>query len=325
MSSNSLPEDPLRRFLELAEALRQGKPWYQESTIPRFAALALVTARGGASALITEMRETVKRIEKRAGLFGTLRSEERHLVAAMLVRDGDDPDAFIEEVARARRLFREKSVRRGGMSEVLAILILRAQSPGREVSVTQIVRFQAVYKALLADHYWLTGVDDYPTCALLCGSTQAPAAIRAGVESLYRGLHARRFRRGNNLQTATHILFLAPDGPEAAEGRFESLWRAFRDAGLRMFGEDYEEVALLAHLANSSKEVVRAVLSHRASIRELRPKPSRQHSFAFAASTVFLELVRDQARGQRVADVKAMIDVQQIIRTRRAAAAAAAS
>jgi hypothetical protein len=325
MSPGPIPPNPLRRYLELAGALRQSKRWFEDWTIPRFSVLALLTSDRGANELVGHMRETSKRIEKRAGLFGTMNSGERHLVAAMLVRDGDDPDAFSDEVAQVRKLFRERKVRRGSMSEVLAILILRTQSPRRQVNATQVTRFQAIYKALLADHYWLTGVEDYPTCALLCGSTQPPEAIRKGVESLYQELHARRFRRGNALQTATHVLFLTSDGPQAGATRFESLWRAFREAGLRMVTEDYEEVALLALLPAGAKDVVRTVLSHRESIQELRPKPSRSHSFALAASTAYLELVRDRMEGQRIADVKTMIDVQHILRTRRAAAAAAAS
>jgi hypothetical protein len=243
MSPGPIPPNPLRRYLELAGALRQSKRWFEDWTIPRFSVLALLTSDGGANELVGRMRETSKRIEKRAGLFGPMNSGERHLVAAMLVRDGEDPDTFSDEVAQVRKLFRERKVRRGSMSEVLAILILRTQSPRRQVNATQVTRFQAIYKALLADHYWLTGVEDYPTCALLCGSTQPPEAIRKGVESLYQELHARRFRRGNALQTATHVLFLTPDGPQAGATRFESLWRAFREAGLRMVTEDYEEVA----------------------------------------------------------------------------------
>jgi hypothetical protein len=325
MSPLSIPSNPLRKYLDLADALRKNKRWFEDWTIPRFSVLALITAEGGPAELVGRMRETVKRIEKRAGLFGTMNSSERHLVGAILVRDGDDPDAFSDEIARIRKLFRERKVRRGGMCEVLAIMILRTQSPHRQVSATQVTRFQTVYKALLADHYWLTGVEDFPTCALLCGSTQAPEAIRTGVEKLYQDLRARRFRRGDPLQTATHILFLTPDGPQAGMGRFEGLWRAFREAGLRMLTEDYEEVALLALLPTSAKEVVRTVLSHRGSLQELRPKLSRSHSFSLAASTAYLEMVRDRVGGQRIADVKTMIDVQHILRTRRAAAAAAAS
>ncbi len=325
MNSPHLPPDPLRRFLEIAGALRQTRRWTDDWAVLRHSALTLASAGGSAPDLAGRLRETAKVLEKRTGMFGPLRSSIRYVVAAILVREGDDAGDFSAEIMRSRSLFREAGVRRGGISEVLAILVLRMQAPRGHVSASQVSRFQAIYKALRADHPFITGHDDYPACALLCGSTRPPDVIRAGVEALYKELRRRRFRPGEHLQTATHVLFLAGEDAMQSVERFARLWDALRSAGLRMRVSNYYEVALLALLGPPPKEIVRTVLAHRASIQELRPRPDREVSFSLAVGTSFVDLVRLEARARSIPDVKLMIDVQNLIRARQAAVVVAAA
>jgi len=204
-------------------------------------------------------------------------------------------------------------VPRGGTYEILAILILRMQSDRRLVSVTQARRFRAIHQALRADHPFLTGKEDYPACALLCGSTRPPKAIRTGVEALYKAIAGRRFAKGDALQTATHILFLTAEDPARTADCFARVWQSFRDGGLRMKQQNYAAAALLATLATPPRELAHAVERHRTAIRELKPRPDKELSFALAVGTAFAELVRGDPRARTAADVKAMLDVQQTI------------
>ena len=56
------------------------------------------------------------------------------IVAAMLLLSGDRPDEFLHEVKRVRQMFRDASLRRGGIYETMAILILRIRQDGAPIT-----------------------------------------------------------------------------------------------------------------------------------------------------------------------------------------------
>jgi hypothetical protein len=330
----ALPDDPLARFLELAQALKEGKRWFDSWEGLRHAAVTLSTVPerpGGAATVASAMWEVAQVFKKRSGWFGPLNTGDRFHVAALVVREGVDPDEFYDSVNHGRELFRKAKLRRGGFYEVLAILVLRAQSSNKRLQSSQWTRFAAIFEALRADHRWLTGREDFPTIALLCGTTHPAERIRAELEVAYRWLAERGFKRGQELQTATHILHLAPEQRTGALDRFARIYEGFKAQGLRMTKGDYDEVALLAYLSATPQAIVKHTLRHRDAIRELEPRPAKQLAFTLASGTAFVDLLRKDAadlgptRVARLLAVHGVLQAQQaaILAEQRAAAAAA--
>ena len=62
------------------------------------------------------------------------------------------------------------------------------------------------------------------------------------------------------------------------------------------------------------------VLSNRAKMEELRPKPDRSLTFNLAASITFLELVKLDRKMKEITDAKALMDMQAIIAAQQATA-----
>ena len=325
MSTYTLPEDPLERFIRSFQAVYADKRWTEDVSALRYAALTLATVEGDPGRLADELRSVADILKDRAGWFGPLNSSIRFGVAAMLMRHRDDPAAFCDEVERVEDMFREAGLRARSAFSVLAILILREQADDRRIRPDRIRRFCDIYREMKKHHRWLTGPDDYPACALLCQAEDAPSRIGERVEAFYEGLRDRDFQRGNGLQTVSHILFFNPASDQVALTRFRAIYDGFKEAGLWMNTGDYDEVAILSFLDHPVATVVRRTLEHRVKIAEMRPRPGKELSYSLACSTTFLELVQLNPELNRIHDVQNVMQIQAILQAQQAAMIAAAA
>ncbi len=323
-----LPEKPLQRFLELESALRTRFSWWHGLSSVRVAGLTLTTVDGKPRHLVNELWSLSERLKRRSGLVGPFQSSVRHIVAAILIRNGDDADGFFQEFQRVRLLLREARLPRGQTYQGIATLMLRDQAATQGWKVvrrSQVERTRAVYAEMKLHHPWITGGDDLPLAALLSGSEDSPKRMGARFEHLYQGLCGYRFSRGNPLQAVSHLLYLHPEEDDLVMRRFRDLYHAFKDRGLWMFEGDYDEIAVLTFLSQSPAEVATRVLEHRRQTAMLRPRPGRNESFSLACHTAFLELAQVGSSNQPLLDAAAVARIVTIIQAQQGAAVAAAA
>ena len=321
-----IPDDPVARYAELLAALKPDRGWFQNlftDVAPlRFAAIAVVTTDGTAAEVADGVHAIAEELKERSGWFGELNGSMRFIVAAVLLQNSDTAADFLTAVEATRAEFRRQKLKRGGAYEAMAALILRG--PEKQAIPPGVVdRFKAIYEEMSRHQWWLTGVDDFPACAVLTRKAGEPQAIGAAVEAIYQALHAAGFKKGNPLQTAANLLYLAGETPEVIAARCHALAEAFRAERTRVWQSEYDELAVLAFLDRPTDEVVQRVLRNQAAIRELAPRPDRALAFNLASSLAFVELVREGAAASPVAETKAMLDLQAILNAQQAAAVAA--
>ncbi|MFQ5411532.1 MAG: DUF4003 family protein [Phycisphaerae bacterium] len=321
----TLPEDPLGRFREIYDALNAERRWWGDPSTLRFAAVSAITCPGDAASVAAAIRRMGDDIKAESGWFGPLNTNLRFIVGAMLLLHGDSAADFLTEVKRVRELFRDADLRRAGIYETMAILILRIQAEKRPVNVEAVTRFRAIYEEMKHHHWWLTGPDDFPACAILTGQQAEPVQIGRDIEAIYQALRDQDFSRGDPLQTAANILYLSRLSPEEIALRYGGLAAGFKNAGVSIWQSDYDELAILSFLDHPPGRIVEHVLRHREVMESLKPKPDRSLTFNLAASTTFLELVRLDADLKTVTDAKALLDMQAIINAQQAAVIAATS
>jgi hypothetical protein len=280
--------------------------------------MAAITCPGDPQQVADAIGAAAAELKQRAGWFGELTGSLRFLVAALLVQADDRPAEFMAEVDRVRAMFREARLSRGGSYEVLAVLMLRGSAKA-PVSTADIERFQAIYQQMRTYHWWLTGVADFPACAVLTRQPGSPESIGEQTEAIYQELHAAGFKKGDPLQTAANLLYLAHDRPATVAARFRALADAFRNAKERIWQSEYDELAILSLLKVSASQVVERVRAVHEALREVRPRPDRSLAFNFASSITFVELVQPPERGLAVADAKALMDLQALISAQQAA------
>ena len=250
-----LPQDPLRRFLDVFEALNAERSWFSDVSVLRFAAMGALCCEGSPTAVAQAIRANAEELKEHSGWFGELTGELRFIVAARLLQTGDHPADFVAEVERVRKLFCAAGMSRGGIYETMSILILRGLQK-EPVSEQAIVRMQALYEEMKRHHWWLTGVADFPACAILVGQQGSPESIGQAIEDIYQALYAAGCRRGDPLQAAANLLFLAHEKPTIIASRFHTLIEGFRENGQRIWQSEYDELAILSMLNVPASDVV---------------------------------------------------------------------
>jgi hypothetical protein len=299
--TTTIPRDPLGRFLAIAAELVAHKRWWEGPTIVRYAALPLLTASGTSAEVARRVDAEGSALVAQQGWFSDLRGGMRFLVAAWLVAAGRDPRRFTAACEAIRARFRTAGVRRGGAYEVVAATMLHVASAGDERTVR---RLQAIYEMMRKHHWWLTGPDDLPACALLALRPEGLPELEARIEGIYSRLRDRGLAAGSGLQMASHIACTAEGSESEIVERFCALHAGFRTAGIAMWDSDLDEVALLSTLTQPAATTVRTVVEHRARIKEELRVAGPTVDFSLACGTTFFS-----AHGGRTLDATTSRDV----------------
>ncbi|WP_434420159.1 DUF4003 family protein [Nannocystis pusilla] len=279
----AVPADPLARFDELLTALDAGRGWMQDKVAIRLAAINLLVTPGDAKRLAASTRTGSAILGERLRGFSRVDESVRLVIAAQLVKADVHPEEFLDDLERVRQMFRADGLRRGGVYEVLAVLVLRRLF-GR-IEQEHVERLHGIYEAMKAHHWWLTGPEDFPACAMLVGRPEEPAAIGAGTDAIYKALHEQAgLSRGDPLQTAANILYLGGVEAPVIVERFSSLLAAFRAAGAKIGTSEYDEVAILKlrrpagreHRRHGPRARGRPARPPQVAERARRPQPRRQ-------------------------------------------------
>ncbi|HEY0139116.1 MAG TPA: DUF4003 family protein [Nannocystis sp.] len=321
-----VPADPLARFAEIHAALDSERKWHGDKIPLRLAAVCLITTPGEPAQLASATRRRDADLRSGLGWLSNVTGAVRMLIAAQMVKHDDDPVTFIDEVERVRALMRAAKVRRDAVYETLAVLVLRRVLGQQRIEAAHIERFHAIYEAMKRHHWFLTGPEDYPACAMLLARSEDPQAIGDGTDAIYKALHDRAdLWRGDALQTAANVLYLSGVEPVAIADRFAALMNGFRAGGARIGQDQYDELAILCFLAWPVERIVQAVLEFRTQLLETQKWIGKDGALNLAASLAFIRIAgQDSALGP-LADAKLLLDMQAIVAARQAAAVVAAS
>ncbi len=316
-----LPSDPLHRFFSIYDALMAKKTWTMTPQLLRHAAMTLITTPGQASTLAHRTLLMGKKLKEQAGWSGQLTSPIRFIIAAQLLRADEQIEGFAECMQQERQKFRSAGLRRGNIFEFMAIHILRLGSGHRGITPGTINRFHDIYEAMKSNHWWLTGPDDYPACAMLTLRDENVASMGRRIEELHCGLRTR-LPNGDQLQLASHILYLSPLKARDVVTRFFGIHDACLAANIRMWQTDYDELAILSFLDQDPKTIVAKLVDHRAQMKDLRPRVDAVASFNLASNTTFLELANNDQGSHQAASMSHLLSAQAAIAAQQAAACA---
>jgi hypothetical protein len=309
-----------KRYLDTFENLRRRKRWNTDTSILRFVALTLATQEQ--ENLAERLETAAETLKRRAGWTGPLRSSIRYVVAAMILKRGLDPAGVHQAIGRVRDDFRRRRMKRGGLSEVIAALILVLKHGGGFPPAWMMDKLEAILAGWKKDHRWLTGVDDYPLAALHATREASAEEVALEVEQAYRALHELGYRRGNQMQLASHLLAIGPGAPRQLARRFHRLAGAFRQRGLRIPASRYDETAVLALCSGTPTRLAARVLEVRDRLRAAKPRPHSDIAFSLATGIVLSEDAREREL-DATGDVAAARMAQAVLEAQQAAMIAA--
>jgi len=307
--------DPVERYLEVFEGLRRRKRWSTGVEILRFAALTLAATEVADPG--SELEDKAKVLSKEAGGFSPLNSAMRHAVAAILIRRGLDPVTTVLRIKETLTAFKEFKLTRSGVHPLLAALILVLDAKGGNPSRDNIARLKAIIDRWDEDHWFLTGVDDYPMAAIHATRDVSIEQLGMEVEQIYQLLRRAEYPSGEQLQLVSHLLVFSDQGPREAAERFDRTAKALKKAKQRVWQNHFDEVALLVLSGGHVEEVVPRVIEYRDRLREVKPRPTADIAFSIAAGVVLAEEaermtgLEDASTAATLRAVQAIIEAQQ--------------
>jgi hypothetical protein len=313
--------DPLARFGELFAAFDAKRGFWGDRAPLRIASVALVTTPGDATELAARVRARYDELAPHyGGWTSSVADAVRLVLAATLVRTGESPDEFVAANALVQSLMRTAKVRRAGVHELIAAMILRRVVHG-EPELHHVERMRGIYECMKHHHWFLTGPEDLAACAMLIGREGTPDQIGDHVEAIYRRLKdAPKIWGGDELQTAASVLGLVALAPEEAAARFLAIATALRDRGIKVRGAEYDEVAVLAFLPRSAALIAERVAAMRDRIIAELAWHESDMGTSLAADLAFVEMLQAEpdARVGALADAKILLDMQSIVAMRQA-------
>jgi hypothetical protein len=309
--------DPVEKYLEVFEELMRRKRWSTGREVLRFAALTLAAsdvADPGA-----DLEATAKVLADEAGGFSPLSSAIRHAVAAILIRRGLDPASTVRRTKETLAAFKEFKLSRSGPRPLLAALILVLDADGDTPSRQTIARMKAILDRWEEDHWFLTGVDDYPMAAMHATRDVSVEQLGIEVEQIFQLLRRAKYPSGEQLQLVSHLLVFSDQGPREAAQRFDRTAKALKKAKQRVWQSHFDEVALLVLSGGHVDEVVPRVIEYRDRLREVKPRPTADIAFSLAAGVVLAEEAEKMGKLEGAATAASLRAVQDIIEAQQAA------
>jgi len=324
-SQSSSAIDPLARFAELFTAFDAGRKLLGDRAPLRLAAVTLVATPGDATELAARVRARAAELDPHyGGWTSSMADAVRIVLAATLVRVGESVEEFVAATTRVQALMRAAGVRKGGVHEVLASLVLRRVVQGAPTEA-HVVRMRGIYERMKHHHWFLTGPEDLAPCAMLVGKDGTPEEIGDHIEAIYARLAAApKIWRGDELQTAANVLGLAALAPDEAVSRFLSIAAALRERKVPVRGREYDEVAVLAFLPRSASQIAERVAVMHARLTAELAWHEDSVATSLATNLAFVEQLQAEpdARVGALADAKLLLDMQSIVTVRQSSGSA---
>ncbi|BCB02674.1 DUF4003 family protein [Bacillus sp. KH172YL63] len=183
-------------------------------------------------------------IKSEVGTFSTLKHDLRYTIAAMLDIRYDDPHTKFHDFHAVYDSLIDAGFSRGAFSYIGAMTMLSEDAP------TPLAEHgMNVYKKMREKHFFLTGHSDYPFALLLAQREEDHESLIETIEDFYTQLHAAGFRKGNDLQSMSHILSLHNGtNPDELVSRCARLFDLFKKEGIKTKAMFYPHIALLSYV-----------------------------------------------------------------------------
>jgi hypothetical protein len=318
---STIPADPFERFVDLYGSFEASRTFFEDKTPFRFAAATLVTTPGPVGEIREAVAEQSEQLAKSFGFWTTIAPGLQVILAAVLHKRGDRAPEFVEGFGPARETFRRHGLRRNEVFELISYTILRGQSHNAQIEDESIARIKQIYLALRGHHYFLTGPEDLPACAALAGTRESPQEIGDGCERVYRALQKQaHWWPGEQLHTASHIMYLSGVAPETITQRAAHMCEQFKAKQYKIRWADYENISLLCMLAIPIDRIVDTVCAAAERIQtELKMWFGKNAAFNLAVSIAFVQLLQGNEDLERISEVKTLLDMQAILAAQQAA------
>ncbi|WP_423408998.1 DUF4003 family protein [Heyndrickxia sp. MSNUG] len=195
---------------------------------------------------IERFNDVAEHIKNESGLFSPLRSQSRFTFAALLDSKCDNPKEMFPLFIAAYDELVSAGFSRNIFTYIAAMLLIPtdAQDLGPLSD-----RARVIYKKMREEHLFLTGHSDYPLAVMLAQNDRQTNELIFQMEDLYSKLSQNGFRKGNDLQSMSHILSLHENSSaDDLVAKSTEIFNAMKKEGIKPKSMFYPQIALLTFI-----------------------------------------------------------------------------
>lgn len=228
---------------------------------------AMIAANRESEITSEQVKITKKLIEQETSMWSYFRGTNEFLLAVLLTGEAE-PEVVL---ANALEVYERLKDRKFYSS---AYLVLAAYSIAKHGDMSQLNRtldrFEDFYKGMKANHYWLTGTNDYIYAAILALSDLSVQATIDKTEAIYQNLKANGITMGNELQNLSHILAFGDNSVEQDCGRALALYEALKHKKCKLNYYGLALVGLLSMIMTSPEQMADEVAEVYFNLKQLK-------------------------------------------------------
>lgn len=212
------------QFIANRQAIKAVFPWDNSALYP---VCANIFCARGMEADEDRLRQCKAIVKEQSGFFSPFRNTPRLPVISLMAVQ-EDPDAYFAKAMRCYRALKEQFFSSSSLDLALAAALLADQP--EEIWAEKAQRGRTLYRRMKKEHPFLTGSEDSIFAVLLSMSDRDDDTLIRSMEQCYQLLKTRFFSR-NDVQSASHVLTLAPGDVEEHAQRTIELYDAILAAG----------------------------------------------------------------------------------------------
>ncbi|MBM7649884.1 hypothetical protein JOC78_002868 [Bacillus ectoiniformans] len=242
--------DKVEKYKEIYTQLKKKLRWKvsDSRTLMMVASLYVTTNREFHMDQFEELSDYIK---DEVGVFSTLKSQGRFTFAALLDTRFDSPKERVADFLAMYDTLVKTGFSRSIFTYIAAITLLEEEN-GQETAASA----NELYKKMKSEHLFLTGQSDYPLAALLAQRKQPADQLIGLIEEYYSKLNHAGFKKGNDLQSMSHILSLKDSvNPEEMVSRCTHIFDQMKLAGMKPKAMFYPQIALLSFLEDDTEQL----------------------------------------------------------------------
>jgi hypothetical protein len=193
-------------------------------------------------------------IKSESGLFSPLRSESRFTFAAMLDTKFENPQEKFPAFIAAYQALASAGFSKNTFTYISAMLLVNENTEDLKY-LSQ--RARNIYKKMREEHLFLTGHSDYPLAVMLAQNDLQSDEMILHIEDLYSKLSQNGFRKGNELQSMSHILSLHENNTaDDMVALSTEIYDRMKKEGIKPKPMFYPQIALLTFIENGNDNLL---------------------------------------------------------------------
>jgi hypothetical protein len=308
----------MKRYTQIHTELKERFRWkVSDPSILMMAASLYIT--NNRSFDIERFNDVAEYIKKESGIFSPLRSQSRFTFAAMLDTRFENPKEMFPLFIAAYDVLVSAGFSRNIFTYIAAMQLVKTDSQDLG-SLSE--RARSIYKKMREEHLFLTSHSDYPLAVMLAQNDCPADELIFHVENLYSKLSQNGFRKGNDLQSMSHILSLHENSSaDDLAAQSTVIFDHMKKEGIKPKSKFYPQIALLTFMEKD--------LNTLTEIKEIWEQLNAEKAFKWKKDINFIMavtfVVSDKIEDSSLLQANLSTTIEALIQAQQAASIAAIS